>query len=324
MLTETEFAFAKKMVEVGQAHLFEGWPAPGTNDVEKKAMIAQMMEADAKYGGGIPQYIINAKKLLADSKAGVDPFAGYSPSVPAGETLTAHTKEWTATETVGLDAVADCGFMLVAGGLGERLGFGGIKISLPTESTTERCYLHYYIETILSYQSYARKARGDESLTLPLAIMTSADTNDRTAALLAANANFGMVEGQIVLLMQGKVPSIEDNDGHIALDDSGFGIQTKPHGHGDVHSLLHMSGTIKSWLGAGKKYMFIFQDTNAFALRSCLVGLGVSVQNDFDMNSVCVPRLAGEAVGGICSLKGEGLADLTINVEYNQIDTMLR
>ena len=42
---------------------------------------------------------------------------------------------------------------------------------------------------------------------LPLAIMTSADTDDRTAALLAANANFGMAEGQIVRLKQGKVPT---------------------------------------------------------------------------------------------------------------------
>ena len=63
----------------------------------------------------------------------------------------------------------------------------------------------------------------------------------------------------MTLLMQGKVPSIEDNDGRIALDKTGFAIQMKPHGHGDVHSLLHRSGTAKAWLDQGKQHMFIFQ-----------------------------------------------------------------
>ena len=57
--------------------------------------------------------------------------------------------------------------------------------------------------------------------------MTSADTDGRTRELLAANNNFGMADAQITLLKQGKVPSIMDNDGRIALDDSGYRVQTK-------------------------------------------------------------------------------------------------
>jgi hypothetical protein len=57
--------------------------------------------------------------------------------------------------------------------------------------------------------------------------MTSADTDSRTRELLAANNNFGMAEGQVMLLKQGKVPSIADNEGRIALDDSGYKVQTK-------------------------------------------------------------------------------------------------
>lgn len=323
VLSAEEMAFATSLVNEGQGHLFENWPAPGDADAEKKALIQQIMDSDAKYSGGVVQYIKNARKLLADSKAGVDPFAGYSPTVPMGETLTAHTDEWLAAEKIGVEAVADCCFMLVAGGLGERLGYSGIKVGLPTESVTGRCYLQFFIDHLLAYQASARKAKGDNTITLPLAIMTSADTDAPTKALLEANRNFGMAEGQVTLLMQGKVPSIEDNDGRIALDKTGFRIQTKPHGHGDVHSLLHTSGTVKAWLKQGKKFLFIFQDTNAFALQSCLLGLGVSVQRDFDMNSVCVPRIAKEAIGGICTLKSQTASDLTINVEYNQIGAML-
>lgn len=214
--------------------------------------------------------------------------------------------------------------MMVAGGLGERLGYKGIKVALPTETVSGKCYLEHYIETILNYQERARNATGNPSLELPLAIMTSADTDARTRELLSANNNFGMADGQVILLKQGKVPSVLDNDGHIALEEDGFQIQTKPHGHGDVHSMLHLSGTVTKWIEQGLTHMFIFQDTNFFAVRSGLLGLGVCTSHDFDMCSLCVPRIAGEAIGGICTLRGEGLPEMTVNVEYNQIDAMLR
>lgn len=35
--------------------------------------------------------------------------------------------------------------MLVAGGLGERLGYSGIKVALPTELTTGTTYLQFYL-----------------------------------------------------------------------------------------------------------------------------------------------------------------------------------
>lgn len=213
---------------------------------------------------------------------------------------------------------------MVAGGLGERLGYNGLKVALPTETVSGKSYLAHYIETILNYQERAREATGNPSLELPLAIMTSADTDAGTRELLRANNNFGMTEGQVTLLKQGKVPAILDNDGHIALEDGGFRIQTKPHGHGDVHSILHLSGTVTKWIEAGFTHMFIFQDTNFFAPRSGLLALGVCTTHDFDMCSTCVPRIAGEAIGGICTLRGEGKPTMTINVEYNQIDAMLR
>ena len=126
-------------------------------------------------------------------------------------------------------------------------------------------------------------------------------------------------------MMQDKVPAVSDNLARLAVDSGDrWSLATKPHGHGDVHSLLQLSGTVKKWLGDGLTHMYIFQDTNAFALRSCLLGLGVCKSSDFDMNSLCVPRIAGEAIGGICALRGEGKPDLPINVEYNQIDAMRR
>jgi hypothetical protein len=49
--------------------------------------------------------------------------------------------------------IQSCALVLLAGGLGERLGYCGIKLALPAEITTGRCYLQYYIDSLLALQS---------------------------------------------------------------------------------------------------------------------------------------------------------------------------
>lgn len=41
----------------------------------------------------------------------------------------------------GIWAAEHAAFVLVAGGLGERLGFSGIKVALPTDSARGACFL---------------------------------------------------------------------------------------------------------------------------------------------------------------------------------------
>eukprot|EP00878_Enallax_costatus_P012422 GHUV01012973.1.p1 GENE.GHUV01012973.1~~GHUV01012973.1.p1 ORF type:complete len:435 (+),score=164.29 GHUV01012973.1:385-1689(+) len=67
------------------------------------------------------------------------------------------------------------------------------------------------------------------------------------------------------------------------------------------------------------------QDTNALVFRALLAALGLSVANDYDMNSLAVPRKAKEAIGAITKLdKADGSGSMTVNVEYNQLDPLLR
>ena len=42
------------------------------------------------------------------------------------------------------------------------------------------------------------------------------------------------------------------------------------------------------------------------------------------MNSLCVPRHAKESIGGICTLTKPSGDEMTVNVEYNQLDALLR
>ena len=52
----------------------------------------------------------------------------------------------------------------------------------------------------------------------------------------------------------------QDSTASLALDpDDSYSILTKPHGHGDVHALMHSSGTAKSWKEAGCEWVVFMQ-----------------------------------------------------------------
>ena len=317
--TESQVSLARTLVEeLGQQHLFEGWAPEGNDTAQKLAMLAQLEALNGQYPGGLAAYVGNARRLLAASREGVNPFEGQTPSVPQGERLQSGTSEFLVAEDVGAKETDACAFVLVAGGLGERLGYNGIKLELPSEVTTSTCYLDLYCQSILAMQR-----RVLTSKPIPLAIMTSGDTHDKTVELLRANNNFGMAEGQIVLMKQEKVPALVDNDAKFALDDP-YTVSTKPHGHGDVHMLLHSTGLAHKWHDEGRRWVVFFQDTNGVVFSAINAALGVSSMHGFDVNSLTVPRRPGEAVGGICKLTNVDGADMTINVEYNQLDPLLR
>lgn len=86
-------------------------------------------------------------------------------------------------EETGVKQVQNAAFVLVAGGLGERLGYNGIKVmlfffifnlnvyiifflsilqvALPMETTTGTCFLQHYIESILClFEASCKQTQG--------------------------------------------------------------------------------------------------------------------------------------------------------------------
>lgn len=154
---------------------------------------------------------------------------------------------------------------------------------------------------------------------VPFCIMVSDDTHDRTIELLEKNEYFGLGKERVDIVKQENVPALIDNTAKIAIDKENFRVITKPHGHGDIHNLLFERGVAKKWRDMGKEWMVFIQDTNALALKAIPSILGVSRANNWQMNSVCVPRMPGEAMGAICRLVNEQdeTKEFVINVEYN-------
>ncbi|KAL0314374.1 UNVERIFIED_CONTAM: Peroxisome biogenesis protein 1 [Sesamum angustifolium] len=273
LFSPQQVELAKVLLEMNQSHLFEHWPEPGVEDDEKRAFFDQVARLNASYPGGLASYIKTARELLADSKAGKNPYEGFTPSVPSGEILTFADDNFIRYEEAGVREARKAAFVLVAGGLGERLGYnGGSASSLLLEHVSYNITLNLFLPykrpaascnrgLMLCHDStlaeHFSKCEGPTEI--PLAIMTSDDTHSRTLELLEKNAYFGMKTSQVKLLKQA-IPA----------------------------------------------------------------SLGVSATNGYHVNSLAVPRKAKEAIGGITKLTHKDGRTMVINVEYNQLDPLLR
>lgn len=126
-LTESQKELVEKLYAVGQSALVDHL-ASSSRSIRCK-LASQLESLDKDYAdGGLEGYIKNAKKLLDNSRKGVNPLEGWEPSVPQGEVFELGTDDYIETEQIGMKELGSMGFVLVAGGLGERLGYSSIKV----------------------------------------------------------------------------------------------------------------------------------------------------------------------------------------------------
>jgi UDP-sugar pyrophosphorylase len=141
------------------------------------------------------------------------------------------------------------------------------KVSIAIELLTRKYFLQYYIEYIIAFQQ-----KSGAKSPIPLAIMVSDDTHDLTVKLLEEHNYFGMPKTQLTIMKQEKVPALLDNMAHFAQITNSLLVDTKPHGHGDVHTLLYMTGLAKK-MGSRRKKMDLlvprYQPISFQKLSSC-------------------------------------------------------
>ena len=299
------------------------------SDEEKHHLVQQVLDLDTKTPGGLLGYWERAKVFLNNSKLGMNPYKGFEPSVPDSIRVNINSSEFHEQESLGIEQMRYTWFVLVAGGLGERLGYSSIKVGLPLSILDKDLwYLRYYCEYILEFESRTIKYMSEEeakTFWIPLAIMTSGDTHDKTLKLLESNNYFGMKRDQITFIKQELVPALIDNNATFSLVHGKLEIEAKPHGHGDVHTLLHQYGVIDKWIEMNKKWAVFFQDTNDLAFKAIPSAVGITEQNDFDMDYIWIERKPGDTICALTKLSNpETKRNMTIGVEYNQLNSFLQ
>lgn len=281
----------------------------------------QLFKLEEFYPGGIVEYILRAKHLINNSINNVNPYSEYIPSIPEGvNCLDIASERFNEYESKGLELIKDTGFVLVAGGLGERLGYNGIKLEIPVTLINGINYLEYYVNYIKAYKLRVEKIHNRKFI-MPLCIMTSDDTHNKTIELLELNNYYNY--NYIQLVKQEKVPALDINC-NISFNSTTLEIHSKPHGHGDIHTLLYKHKIADKWL---KDYnitqIIFFQDTNSLAPNAFLSLLASSYYNNLTYNTMTILRKPGEAVGSICKLKSPN-NEITINIEYNQFESLIK
>jgi len=188
---------------IGQEHLVQD--VDKFSEAEQTAFVRQVESLNKSYPGGLAAYVKNAKALLKASKDEVNPFEGFSPKIPSEKKISLdNLSRLRELEAVGLEEIRLTCFVLVAGGLGERLGYEGIKIGIPTELVTKACFLELYFSFVSAYEQRL-------GTTIPFAIMTSDDTNVPTLQLLEEKQYFGLTKAQVSIIKQDKVCAMVDN-----------------------------------------------------------------------------------------------------------------
>ena len=101
---------------------------------QRNKLTEQLNHINESYPGGIKHYHEKALTLLNNSANDHNPYDDYDVGIPTGEKI--HFNEHNLEhiehyENLGMKELEKTVFVLVAGGLGERLGYPGIKIGIP-------------------------------------------------------------------------------------------------------------------------------------------------------------------------------------------------
>ncbi|CRG97953.1 UTP--glucose-1-phosphate uridylyltransferase, putative [Plasmodium gallinaceum] len=226
-------------------------------------------------------------------------------------------------EKIGLKEIDKVCFILLAGGLGERLNYNDIKLKLKTNLISEKSYIEYYCNHIKTFQNYIKKNKNRE-VDIPFIIMLSDDTYEKTINFFNENNFFCLKKSQVHFLKQKKVFCLKDNEAHLDFlyENNTFKFSKKPHGHGDIHSLIKKYNILDNLIEEGYKYLYFFQDTNALAIKALFVCLGVSIERQLHMNFLAISRKPGEEIGAICKLIS-GEKSMSVNLEYNMLESIL-
>ena len=119
----------KLLEEVGQEDIVSKLKTVSKD--EQNEFVKQINELDKACTGGIKSYITRAKVLLENSANKMNSFHDYKIEVPYDiPHIKVGNEEFYELEKLGFNELKNSVFVLVAGGLGERLGYDGIKISL--------------------------------------------------------------------------------------------------------------------------------------------------------------------------------------------------
>lgn len=196
--------------------------------------------------------------------------------------------------------------LMVAGGQGTRLGFGGPKGCYGVAPHSGKTIYQLQAEKVLALS----RRIGRE---VPFLVMTSPMTDAETREFFAANGRFGLAAEQVRIFSQGTVPSL-DQQGRALLAGPGQLLEN-PDGHGGCFTALVKSGNLARLRSEGVAQIVYIQVDNILVPVDDPVLVGVAVRERADVISKVLAKAhPDEKVGHLVRVGGRDRI-----VEYTEV-----
>lgn len=253
----------------GQAHALAGWEL--LDAAQRQALVDDLTSLDLPL---LRQ--LYANRNVTDAMPTIERIVPLPKIIPDQRDAEA--------AAVGAKALAqgEVAVIVVAGGLGSRLGFEHPKGLFPIGPVTGKSLFQVHAEKVL-----ARSRRHGRPL--PFLVMTSHATHAETEYFFEHHGYFGLPKQEVHFFQQGTMPALDLASGKLVLEHPGK-LFAGPDGHGGTLTALASSRLLDKLNDRGIKHLYYFQVDNPLVRIAEPQFLGQHILARADVSSKVIPK----------------------------------
>ncbi len=294
------------MTSLGQEQVLRFWP--DLTDTEKTSLLDQIESLDAEQLQRQRELVRQYRAETAPSLPQPEPFPVIPLAATAAERMRDQQAAAAGRKLLRQGKVA---VLVVAGGLGSRLGREEPKGCLEIGPISRRSLFQFHTEKIIRLERLYDKP-------IHFLIMTSEQNHADTIEYFHRQHYFGKNPNTLFFFSQSSQPAF-DQHGNLLLR-SRHALALSPDGHGGLLTALQRHDLVATRESAGVELLYYFQVDNVLCRIADPVFLGHHVLQQAEMASKSVAkRNADEKVGVFCRVNSRPTV-----VEYSELDDTLR
>ena len=272
----------KVLRERGQEHVMKGFDDLSSD--QQAQLLRQIEEIDW-------ETIALVGQDSEGSEGDIEPLGAVDVSQ-----IEARKEEFTKA---GIDAIKEgkIGAVLLAGGMGTRLGLDKPKGELNVGINRDLCIFNCLINNLLDVTNEA-------GAFVPLYVMTSEKNNDETIRFFEEKNYFGYPKEYVKFFIQEMAAAV-DFDGKLLLEGPGR-LATSPNGNGGWFTSLAKAGLLDDIKSRGVEWLNIFAVDNVLQRIADPSFIGATLLSGADSGSKVVHKVdAYEKMGALCKKGGK-------------------
>lgn len=286
------------LAPMGQEHLLTFWEQ--LDEAERQGLARQVLAIDPEVFRQVQRQHRTAAGSGATDKSHWAELAARAESPPAMRldgSGVPFTREAARQRGADLLQAGQVGMILVAGGLGTRLGLDQPKGMFPIGPLSGRSLFQVLLEQLLA----ASRRYGQP---IPLYVMTSPATDEATREYLAEQRYFGLPPRDVRIFCQSTMWALDDAWERILLETPGS-LFLGPDGHGGMLAALERSGCLADARERGITQFFYGQIDNPLTQVCDELLLGSHALAESEMTTQVVrKREPLERVGNVVAADG--------------------